>query len=271
MRELRRSTKKRSCAETPEAEQLRKAARDQSAKTLADREHRRELERKAAREDLEAQTALADAKRLATEARRQALEAASALRRQHMERQTALARASREARWLQTEFPLALANRLLLWRRGLGRGPDKVLERTVRALLATQRCERNAVVPRLWEDDKALTSERFHLTMPGGKRSSVRCTPDFEWLLFGHMWARESRTPDAGHAFLKLMDRVLPQGSSLFRRRYTPQVLFAACDGIVPKVFVHAIMLVSKWLGEDKFPQGGFAWPPPVPAEATAG
>ena len=138
-------------------------------------------------------------------------------------------------------------------------------------MLRTQRCQRNADVPPLWEDDKALTATSCYVLGQGGRRQPVRCTQEFEWVLFGQAWAREGRSPDAGHALHNLLDRVVPRGATLFQRRYTPPVLLATCDGIAPKAFVHAIILLSKWLGEDRFPEGVFAWPPPVPAEVSAG
>ena len=102
LRELRKSTKKESSRRAPEAEQLRTAARQELQRTIAARQERRELERRAAIEDLAAQTALHEAKRLATDSRRQAMNAAVATRREELERQAASARVRRETRWLQT-------------------------------------------------------------------------------------------------------------------------------------------------------------------------
>ena len=122
----------------------------------------------------------------------------------------------------------------------------------------------------LWED-KALATGGVHVAVPGGKHFPVRCTTDFEWLLFGQMWARECRCPEVGHALHKLLDRIVPQGAALFRRRYTPEVLFAECNDSATKVFVYAIILLSKWLGNGKHPDGGYARPPPIPAEVSVG
>lgn len=133
---------------------------------------------------MEADTALHDAKRLAIDACRKALEASTAIRREGVERQAALARNRRILRWLQTEYPVALASKLLAWRQGLGLVEVKELKVTVQALLETQRCERYAAVPVLWEDDKALATGGVHVAMPGGKHFPVRCTTDFEWLLW---------------------------------------------------------------------------------------
>ena len=137
LRELRKSTKKESCRRAPEAEQLRTAARQELQRTIAARQERRELERRAAIEDLAAQTALHEAKRLATDSRRQAMNAAGATRREELERQAASARVRRETRWLQTRYPAALADRLLTWRRGLLPEREQELEAYIRAMLRT--------------------------------------------------------------------------------------------------------------------------------------
>jgi hypothetical protein len=271
LRELRQTSVKRSCAEVPEAERLRQIARVEAEKTAAARAERRELERRAALDDIAAKTALEEAKHKAATARRQALESSSAIRLAELQRVIASARARREARWLQTVFPVALATRLLEWRRGLGPAALEELTGTLKSVLRTQRCLRTTEVPLLWTDDKTLAAASCSVAMPGGggKTTAVRCTRDFEWVLFGEAWAAQTRSNDVAHALAKLFDRILPSGSHLFFRRYNPHVLLETCDFVAHKAFVHGVVLLSKWLGPDHFPQGVFAWPPVPPADIT--
>ena len=268
LRELRKSSQKRLAGQSDQAAMLRDAAREEREKVAKARAERKELERKAALDDAVAKTALEDAKKQAAIARREALEASSAIRREELQRREALATQRRKARWLQTSFPVELARRLLAWRRGLEPETIASLAKAVRGIELTSRCLRDTQVPQLWDDDKSLTTASCYALMPGpgGRRAQVRCTTDFEWILFGEAWANK-RAPDAGDALRKLLDRICPHASCLFARRYTPSVVMEACDYIAPKAFVHAVILLSKWLGEARFPLGVFAWPPAMPAD----
>ena len=269
LQELRRSTLKRSCAGTAEAEALRAAAKEEQRRIMADRVERRELERQAKLADLQAQTALEEAKRQAASARHEALVASAAMRADALQEQEASARARRVSVWLQTQYPLALARRLLAWRQALQPAEVQALEAAVKGLVDTQRCSRLARVPVLWEADKKLSKASCYVCLPGSgsKRTPVRCDRDFEWCLFGEAWAIENQCSDAAVALAGLLDRICPRGSLPFRRRYTMNHLLETCDCIAPQAFVHAVILLSKWLGRDLFPQGVFRWPPEPPAE----
>ena len=98
----------------------------------------------------------------------------------------------------------------------------------------------------------------------------MRCPADFEWVLFGEAWAREKRSPAAALALAKLIDRILPNRSQMYSRRYTFAMLLEANEFVATKAFVHAIILMSKWLGEARLPLGVHYWPPPVPAELAS-
>ncbi len=246
LKELRKSRRKDACSKAPEAEQLRRTAREERERAAALREARREAERQAALEDVDARKALEDARKGATIARREALEAAANIRNAEVERRQDAARTRQHARWLQTEYPVRLAERLLTWRRSLSAEEVAALTDTVRKVLETQRCLRTAHVPALWEDDKTVTVVLGDVRLPGGRRVPVRCSKDFEWTLVGGAWAHEARNPEVGWALLKLLDRIVPQGASMFRRRYTAQLLLESNDFVAQKAFVHSVILLSK-------------------------
>ena len=188
-----------------------------------------------------------------------------------MKRQEALARNRRQRRWLQTKYPVELARKLLAWRADLTPQAERELAMFTQSLLRTQRCERHTEVPMLWEAEKALTTQRGHILMQSNKHVPVRCTSDFEWILFGRAWASEKRAPDAGLQLSKLLDSICPRASAMCQRRWNPRVVFEACDFVAPKAFVHTIILLSKWLGQDRFPEGVHYWPPTFPIEVTDG
>ena len=132
----------------------------------------------------------------------------------------------------------------------------------VRHVLETHRCLRLARVPQLWEDDPALTHIVGDVGAEGRRRIPVRASTDFEWLLFEGAWAREARSQDVGWALLRLLDRLVPDAASMFRRRYTAQVMLEANAYNAQKAFVYAVIRMSKWLGEHRFPHGVHTWPP---------
>ena len=104
----------------------------------------------------------------------------------------------------------------------------------------------------------------------------MRCSREFEWVLFGKAWAAENSTAcgnalDAARALEKLLDSVCPKGSLPFRRCFALNYVLEACDCVADQAFVYAIVLLSKWLGPVRFPQGVHDWPPAPPAAVTSG
>lgn len=257
------------CGVVPEA--LRKAARrDREEAELARRE-RQELQRLADLKDLEAQRALEESKERAHAERRKSLEAARTFHQEVAARRDRTARQRADARWLQTRFPLDLAQRLLRWREGLSRTAVKHLTQVVSGLSESSRIRRNTEMPLLWEPNLAWTKIIANELAGGGRRISIRSTTDFEWLVFGG--PRCSSLHDCSYMMFKLIERIVPKGRQLFRIRYTAQVLLAECEGVLEKMFVYAIILLSKWLGVDIFPEGVHEWPPAfpdLPPEAAA-
>ncbi len=261
----RQSTAKQHAMAQPIADALREQARTDRERELKRRAEQRELERKAAREDVDAKRALADAQREVAHAQKAALESSRVLRREEELRRSQALRQRSDARWLQTKYPVALATTLLEWCRNLPPHEDAALRAAVTNLSHTSRCQRNVQMPVFWEPCPSLTCTIGHELGFGGVRRAVRCCKDFEWLLFRNGWAADSRN-DASCMLVKLLDRILPQGSTLFRQRHTVQVMMNATDNILEMTFVFAVVLLSKWLGPDRFPHGVFAWPPPIPA-----
>ena len=268
LKELRRTSIKRSATAAPEAQKLRAQAAAAQEQVIAERAKRRALERDAKLDDLSAQTALEEAKEKAATARREAILASAAERQETLRLQEETLRARRVDEWLQTEYPVALARSLLAWRKGLALDAAQALETAVKDLSSTSRSARYTPVPALWRNDLRLSSRCSYTCLPGqgSKRSPVRCNREFEWILFGQGLAVESSHTDAAAALASLINSICPKGSILFNRRYTLNHLLEKSDCVASQAFVHAIILLSKWLGPSRFPKGVYGWPPQPPA-----
>ena len=232
--------------------------RDAEAKRRAERA---ELERRAGLEDLQARKELEGARTKTLEARREALEASRILRQEVADRRAADANRRVDARWLQVDYPCRLAIDLQAWRASLNVEQEAALRRDVAHLARSSRPSRHADVQRLWAPVASFTRAVCTEAGPHGGRITIRSSSEFEWILYKNGWAAGSRN-DASWMFLKLIDRIAPQASDLFRHRYTPQVMFDWADGVAELAFVFAMVLLSKWLGAAKFPQGVHFWPP---------
>ena len=260
----RREQVKRRAEEGEVSAALRKAARTAREDLEQARRERQELKRRAELEDLEAKRALEESKERAAAERRRSLETARALHQEVTASRDSNARRRADARWLQTRFPLDLANRLLRWRAKLSAPAVKHLSEVVSGLSASAVVMRSAEMPLLWESNLAWTNIIATEAAVGGRRISVRSTTDFEWLVFGGA-SRASSAHDSSYMMFKLIERMVPKARELFRIRYTPQVLLTECEGVLEKMFVYAVILLSKWLGVDAFPEGVHEWPPACP------
>ncbi|CAK0909832.1 unnamed protein product [Prorocentrum cordatum] len=277
--ELQRSHKKRRTYDAPEAQRLRRAAKEAQRLREADRQAAREAERERQAAERREEVRVVDAKRQATEARMAALDKAAAARREANERLALEATRRAKERWLQVDYPVMLAERLVAWRRRLPPPEATALQDRVRRLVGSSRVERTIRVPELWVDDKTLTAPRLAASMgalvgPRGARTRVLCTREFEWTLFGQAWATEGGrggAADAAAALRRLINQCAPGGADLFRRRWQPPALLETCGMVAPKALVYAIILLSTWLGPEAYPEGVHEWPPAIPAAVTAG
>ena len=152
--------------------------------------------------------------------------------------------------------------RCLSARRRLNDGQRMVLREAIDQIVQKRHCMRTATVPHLWDDDVSFSRSVGHVTSDQGHRIVARAPRDFEWILFKEGWASESRD-DAAIMLQKLIERLVPDASRMLNRRYTVNMLITVNHGYVHKAFVHAIILLSKWLGEKKLPVGVHKWPPP--------
>lgn len=267
-RQKQSATKRRSSASGAGAH-LRALATADRTEALRNRAEQQELKRRAEMHDLRARVEVEESRARAADARRAALEAARGLRDEEDQRRRADALRRADSVWLQKDYPLQLGRRLLAWRDGLQEGEAKELQKHIRLISETSRPTRTAEVPEFWETTPSLTYPISTELGIGTRRVVVRATKDFEWWFFGGRW-KDASPHDCSHQLTRVIERLAPGGSALFRQRYTARLLLDQSEGILEKAFVHAVVLLSKWLGRTRFPAGVHDWPPARPTSAAS-
>ena len=255
------AVKKRDATSSGTALHLRQQAQADRALEQERRDERRALERRAALEDLDAKRALELAKAEAAAERRREADTCRLARNEQDARMEKAARAAEDARWLQVDFPLELANRLIAWHEGLT--PDQVasLKARITHLIRFGRIKQEVKAPYFWTEDTRFTCALGNVLGVDKARHSVRCSKSFEWLLYKAAWAPSGHN-DAIQMLHRFWDKVIPDGRLLFQLRYTSGVLLHDNQYVMEKAFVHGVFIMYRWLGAGWLPGGEFAWPP---------
>ena len=248
------------------AKELRSQAEHERQQNIKQREERKAAEREAGLSAAEAARRVEEAKAEAARERRRTLEAATLARQQEDKRKADLAAAREKAKFLECEYPLRLADRLLAWRNGLAADDLELLRERVLYLARTDRVINNTVVPRWWVPAcPPFTRKIGTILGPDRNRHVCLATPDFEWMLYKKKWAAACPFNAPQHQLYKLFDALVPDASKMLGRRHTVELLLHNNDYIMEKAFVHGIFLISRWLRPEWCPDGLFNWPPPIP------
>jgi len=191
-------------------------------------------------------------------------------RREEIARRQELEVWKAQQRWLQTEYPSALASQLV---RSMAAREPRARATFVRSLqlMATQNWFRFIPrLPLLWEPDKSLLIRCGEVRpFDGHVPRSVRCAAAFDAYLdevappgFG------AAMKDPVHALHMLLEAVAPgsprhvfHGPRRFLR------FLHICDYVLDKTFVCCVLCLSKWLRPENWPEGVYEWPPAVPAD----
>ena len=145
---------------------------------------RKDLEHRAAQEDLAAKTALEAARADAARQRGAALDAARLAKEQEEQRRSRIEHARANAKWLEVDYPLVLAERLLAWRKSLTSGQVASLKGRVEYLVQYRDTTKNVLVPHWWtEASPVFACSLVAMEGPDKRRQMVKCTKGFEWLL----------------------------------------------------------------------------------------
>ena len=262
----RQSVKKHTATTSNTALELRRRAEADRQQEESSRLARKDAERRAALDDLEAQRSLEAARADAAAKRIQELEASRLARKEAEASRLAAAREMHDKQWMQVRYPLELANRLIAWRSALTHDQVVVWKGRISHLVRSGRTQQTVETPYWWTEDTRLTCALGSVRGVDGQRHSVRSSKDFEWLLFNNGFAAYSHN-DAIHMLHRLWDKVCPDGRCLLQGRYQAGILLHECQYVVEKAFVHGIFLMYRILGNGWLP-GEFVWPPvppPVP------
>ena len=264
--EMRAATRGQREASTNIGKVLMKKAMDQRA---ADAKRRRtnleekRLENKTAEET---KLAIAEKQKQTQEARLERLRLQIVLRRdQEKAKQAALLHKAQQ-RWLQTQFPVILAERCFLCMDDCSMKAKKQWQNEIEDLLCGKTFERPLLVKNLWDTDEHLT--RVWATIPSlvpGVRKPVKLGIHFQELLEKDA-APTMFGKDPVHSLERIFKRCVPCAGRIFNGNYSPLRMLHVNDYVLEKAFVYGILALSKWLGEKSFVYGVYGkWPPTFP------
>lgn len=262
------SVKKQAATASNTALELRRRAAADREQEQASRLARKDAERRAALDDLEAQRALEVARADAAAKRIQEVEASRLARKEAEASRLAASQEMQHKHWMQVRYPLELANRLIAWRSALTHDDVVVWKARITHLVRSGRTVQTVNAPYWWTEDTRLTCALGTVLGVDGQRHSVRCSKDFEWLLFNKGFAASSHN-DAIHMLHRLWDKVCPDGRCLLQSRYQTGNLLHESQYVVEKAFVHGVFLMYRFLGNRWLP-GEFTWPPAPPPAASS-
>ena len=272
---LRCLLKRRCLSDEKKAVQETAASQALSAAAAADREAeqerrraRKELEQRAALDDLAAKEALEVAKAEAAKQRAAALEAARLSKEAEEQRRLRMEHARAHAKWQEVDYPLILADRLHSWRKGLTADEVASLRARVAYIARHRDTTKNTLVPHWWSEAcPPFTCNLVAVQGPDKRQHMCRCTKGFEWQLYKGMWGEHSRH-DPLVMLRRMLEAIVPDCYVLFQQRHQLHLLMHDNDYVVEKTFVHAVWLLSRWLKRGWIPAdvGIWEWPPQAPA-----
>ena len=176
-------------------------------------------------------------------------------------------------RWLQTEFAADLAHRLVASSQVKTRK-----ERTQEAAMVSKFHAENVFaryrfIADPWRANKSLYRPfgKVHdETGIGGPAIQVLASSQLLNIVLHLTLYKKAEGDD--HDPIKALNALLrscfQMDHLIFTGSWSPYWLLHQSDYILDKAFVRAVIGVSKWLGEDRFPDGLYGcWPPPAPAD----
>ena len=228
------------------------------------------------------EAARADREQMALQ-RAEALVRHETLRKKTMELQHALdqERAARvkdtairkaKDKWLQTEFPAQLAQRLRGQVLSLPEAQKVKRERMLQLMARENWFRFFPRVNALWEcQPKWLQHYCDEKSYVGGGKRAARCSASFACFL-EEVYIRHIDEPRcAQQALLKLLDWVFPKSTRyVFVGPRSVHSFLHLNEYVIDKCFVHCVVCLAKWLTPGNWPEGQIDWPPPVPHEVLA-
>ena len=130
---------------------------------------------------------------------------------------------------------------------------------------------RQVFIKDLWVCDKSFTLRWSNVTpFLGGAPVPVRCSQCFQQVVDDEA-PRGHDAPEPVETLHRLFSACVPSARKVFIGSYTPLRLLHVNNYVLEKAFVYGIVALSKWLSEERFPQGAFGpWPPKAPEGLVA-
>ena len=225
-----------------------------------------EAERLAAKDIEKVKTMRAQAEEAAAEARMKELDKKVVLLRDRLAMQQQAKFQKAYERWLQTVYPALVAERCIAIANALSPKAKDGYKRECKRMLAMGLCDRPVFCPDLWETNVEFTHQWSQIkAFIGGAVRSVRCGLNFETLIDKHA-SPALHGRDTVAMLYCLLSACVPSARKMFVNSFSPLRLLHMNDYVIEKTFVYAIVALSKWFGEDRFPPGIYgAWPPAPP------
>jgi hypothetical protein len=248
---------------------LHKRAMEQQAACNKRRCEEAEVERLAAKDIEETKKLRAQADKAAQEAKVVQLKLIVQNRREDAARKRMEFTEKAYQRWLQTVYPLIIADKCIILYRGLSVATKKGFEKEVRACIEDHSFERPLHIFDLWVADPSLSIRWAEMKCPHkGPNRVVRCGLQFQALLDKECPIYHGMSHDPELALLKLVSACVPHARTILQGRLSTSRFLEMNGFIMEKAFIYIIISLSKWMGEKVFKSGIFGtWPPPMPAE----
>lgn len=174
-------------------------------------------------------------------------------------------------KWLQTEFPCQLAVTMS----GKIATGGEVAKARFKTMIYEARQNNHFThspnVPELWEPNYDFLI-RYGPVKPvnGGRPRNVRCGAQFDAFLSQEAPHEFGGTGgDSLRSLTTLLEACAPGSTRVFVNAHSFIRILHRCDYVLEKSFVFCIICLSKWLGQERFPQGLYGdWPPAPPPGA---
>jgi hypothetical protein len=228
----------------------------------------REEEKLAAKDVEEAKLIRSKHEQAAAEARVDLMRLTIISRREAAARRQAEILEKAHQRWLQTTYPADLARKLIERYSQKDEPAKKRWEKGVAMKIDNREFSRHVFINDLWVTDKTFTLDFGTVeNFLGGQRKQTRTGVQFQEII---NWAAPPTS--CGHmpddTLLRLFMAVVPCARRLFSGDHRPLRLLHLNDYVLEKAFVYGIVLLSKLMGKEWFPNGVFGrWPPEPPRD----
>jgi len=276
---MREQTREQKAASTDVGIHLRKRAQEQMALDAKRRKEVAAEERLAAMSLEEVKVRTAKEQRATQDARCVALQLAIQFRRDSEKRKRAEALERAQQRWLQTTYPVILGRHCINSFLKFSPLSKKAFEKHIQNKIDQGTFARQLFIGDLWISDKTLGVQFATVrSCIDGHLRQVRCGLPFQEFI-GNVVPQRSKPrgdaalvgPDPADILLRLFSAFLPLARYVFQGAYTPLRLLHVNDYVLDKAFVYGILALSKWIGEEHFPDGVYGhWPPRFPANLLA-